>query len=72
MTAPRKIMFPAWLHFLSIAYLACGAFCAIMIAVDELRHPQHLWTMKVWPLTALLDVPIRMRQKLRACRRRSA
>ncbi len=45
-------MVPAWLHFLSIAYLACGALCAIMIAV-----------------TALLDVPIRMRQKLRARKR---
>jgi len=28
--------------------------CAIMITVDEVRHPQHMWIMNlVWPITAL-------------------
>jgi len=39
--------------------LACisliAAFvCAIVIAADEVRHPQHMWIMNlVWPITAL-------------------
>jgi hypothetical protein len=28
--------------------------CAIIITVDEVRHPQHMWIMNlVWPITAL-------------------
>ena len=28
--------------------------CAIIIAIDEFRHPQHMWIMNlVWPITAL-------------------
>lgn len=28
--------------------------CAIIIAADEVRHPQHMWIMNlVWPITAL-------------------
>jgi Domain of unknown function (DUF4396) len=28
--------------------------CAIVITVDEVRHPQHMWIMNlVWPITAL-------------------
>ncbi len=28
--------------------------CAIIIAADEIRHPQHMWIMNlVWPITAL-------------------
>lgn len=47
-------MIPDWLHYLSIAYLLFGAACALVIAYDELRHPQHMWIMNlVWPLTAL-------------------
>jgi hypothetical protein len=33
-------MVPAWLHYLSIAYLSLGAACAAIIAADLLRHPQ--------------------------------
>jgi hypothetical protein len=47
-------MIPAWLHYLSIAYLALGFVCAVIIALDLLRHPQHMWIMNlVWPITAL-------------------
>ncbi len=47
-------MIPVWLHDLSIAYLALGALCALFIALDVLRHPQHMWIMNVvWPVTAL-------------------
>jgi branched-subunit amino acid transport protein len=47
-------MIPAWLDYLSVAYLALGLIAAIIIAVDLLRHPQHMWIMNVvWPVTAL-------------------
>ncbi|MBA16533.1 MAG: hypothetical protein CMN73_09270 [Sphingomonas sp.] len=46
--------FPQWLHLLSIASLALGAVCAIVIVLDLLRYPQKMWIMNlVWPLTAL-------------------
>jgi hypothetical protein len=45
---------PAWLHDLSVAYLLVGALCAVIIAADLTRHPQHMWIMDVvWPVTAL-------------------
>lgn len=45
---------PTWLHDLSIAYLLLGALCSVIIAVDVVRHPQHMWIMDVvWPVTAL-------------------
>ena len=47
-------MVPNWLHLLSIAVLVLGFVCAGVIAVDELRHPQHMWIMNVvWPVVAL-------------------
>jgi hypothetical protein len=47
-------LFPAWLHLLSIVALLVGGSCALVIAVDETRRPQHMWIMSlVWPLTAL-------------------
>jgi hypothetical protein len=47
-------MIPAWLHNLSIAYLLLGGVCAVVIAIDVARHPQHMWIMNVvWPVTAL-------------------
>ena len=47
-------MIPAWLHDLSIASLALGALCAILIAADVARYPQRMWIMNVvWPVTAL-------------------
>jgi len=34
--------------------LALGVVCAIIIAIDVARHPQHMWIMDVvWPVTAL-------------------
>lgn len=45
---------PDWLHVLSIVSLALGAVCALVIAWDLRRHPQHMWIMNVvWPVTAL-------------------
>jgi len=45
---------PAWLHDLSIAYLLLGGLCALVIALDVMRHKQHMWIMNVvWPVTAL-------------------
>ena len=45
---------PEWLHILSIAALALGGVCALLVVVDEWRHPQHMWIMNVvWPATAL-------------------
>src|SRR6185437_5531414 len=45
---------PAWLHDLSIGFIALGLLCAAAIAVDIWRHPQQMWIMNgVWPLTAL-------------------
>ncbi|MBI1261232.1 MAG: DUF4396 domain-containing protein [Rhizobiales bacterium] len=47
-------MIPDWLHILSIAFLLLGLLCAVIIAVDEYRQPQHMWIMNlVWPVTAL-------------------
>ncbi len=47
-------MIPTWFHDLSIAYLLLGAITALVIAADEIRHPQHMWIMNVvWPVTAL-------------------
>jgi hypothetical protein len=40
----------------AIAWISLGiAFaCAIIIAIDEIRHPQKMWIMNiVWPVTAL-------------------
>jgi hypothetical protein len=49
---------PFWLHTLSIAALLTGAVCAIVIAVDVARHPQHMAIMNVvWPVTALFAGP---------------
>ena len=47
-------MIPEWLHILSILSLSLGFVCAAIIAVDEVRDPQHMWIMNiVWPATAL-------------------
>ncbi len=47
-------MIPAWLHYLSIAYLLLGFGSAVTIAADIARHKQHMWIMNiVWPVTAL-------------------
>jgi hypothetical protein len=45
---------PTSLHLLSVASLLLGLACALVIIVDEVRHPQHMWIMNVvWPVTAL-------------------
>jgi hypothetical protein len=50
---------PGWLHILSIAALLLSLACAVVIALDELRQPQHMWIMNVvWPVTALFGTVI--------------
>lgn len=47
-------MFPSWLHVLSLASLALGLVCVLIILVDVIGHPQHMGVMNVvWPVTAL-------------------
>ena len=47
-------MSPAWFHDLSIACVCLGFVCSLIVAVDVMRHPQHMWIMDiVWPITAL-------------------
>ena len=47
-------MIPGWLHAAAVAYLLLGAVCAVVILIDVVRHPQHMWIMDVvWPATAL-------------------
>ena len=47
-------MIPSWLHLLAILSLVVGGLCFLVIAVDEYRHPQHMWIMNVvWPVVAL-------------------
>jgi hypothetical protein len=50
----QTIVAPHWLDIVSWISVALGVFCAIVIVVDETRHPQMMWIMNlVWPLTAL-------------------
>jgi Domain of unknown function (DUF4396) len=47
-------MIPQWLHDLAIASLVLGFASALIIAIDEMRRPQHMWIMNlVWPITGL-------------------
>ena len=47
-------MIPGWLHILSILALLAGFVCALIVAIDITRHPQHMGIMNVvWPVTAL-------------------
>ena len=51
-------MIPAWLHILSVTALLLGLGCALVIAADLMRHPQHMAIMNaVWPITALFGGP---------------
>jgi hypothetical protein len=44
----KMFMLVSWVS-LAIAFI-----CAIVIAIDEIRHPQKMWIMNlVWPITAL-------------------
>ncbi len=52
-------MVPSWLHMLSIFSLALGFVCALVVAIDVSRHPQHMAIMNVvWPVVALFAAPI--------------
>jgi hypothetical protein len=43
-----------WLTAVAWASLLVGFACFAIIAIDALRHPQHMWIMNlVWPITAL-------------------
>lgn len=47
-------MVPLWLYLLAIASLALGLACTALIALAEIRDPQHMWIMNLgWPITAL-------------------
>ena len=42
------------LTLISSASLGIAFICAIVVAIDEFRHPQKMWIMNpVWPVTAL-------------------
>ncbi len=52
-------MIPVWLHVLSIVALALGFACALVVAIDLTRHPQHMGIMNaVWPVVALFAGPL--------------
>ncbi len=52
-------MIPTWLHAASMIFLALGLLSAIVIAIDEWRHPQRMWIMNlVWPLAALFGTVV--------------
>ena len=56
---------PARFHNLSVAYVASGGLCAMLIAIDEFQHPQHMWIMNiVWPVVALFGSAWIFRQVL--------
>jgi hypothetical protein len=56
-------MVPGWFHDLSIAYLSLGGACTLLIVLDLVRHPQHMWIMNlVWPITALFGTVVIARQ----------
>jgi hypothetical protein len=45
---------PEWFHWIAIASLAAGGAAALLIAIDEIRHPQPMPIMNaVWPICAL-------------------
>lgn len=59
MPAEVSPLVPDWLHILAIISLGLGGVCAVVIAVDLARHPQHMWIMNVvWPVTALFAGPL--------------
>ncbi len=50
---------PFWLHFLSVASLAAAGICSLIIALDVVKHRQHMKIMNlVWPITALYSGPL--------------
>ena len=52
-------MVPNWLHILAILSLVLAGVCALIIAADEVRHPQKMGVMNVvWPVNALYFGPL--------------
>ncbi len=52
-------MVPNWLHLLAVVSLVLAGLCALIIAADEVRHPQKMWIMNVvWPINALYFGPV--------------
>lgn len=52
-------MVPEWLHIIAIVALIVGGLCALVIAADEVAHPQKMGIMNVvWPINALYFGPI--------------
>jgi hypothetical protein len=50
---------PLWIVIISWISLTIAFASAIVIALDLLRRPQHMWIMNlVWPITALYAGPI--------------
>jgi hypothetical protein len=50
----KEYAMPAWLLDLAWISLALGGVSALLIIIDELQEPQHMWIMNVvWPVTAL-------------------
>lgn len=52
-------MIPFWLHALAMISLLVGAVSVLILLVDVMRHPQHVWIMDVvWPITGLYAGPL--------------
>ncbi|HZD41650.1 MAG TPA: DUF4396 domain-containing protein [Terriglobales bacterium] len=57
------------LHIIAVISLLVAAACALIIVVDLITHPQHMWIMNVvWPLTALYAGPLALWAYYRAGR----
>jgi len=47
-------LLPEWMHIIASISLLAGVLCAVGIAIDVRRHPQHMKIMNyVWPICAL-------------------
>lgn len=52
-------MFPDWLHTTAWIALTLSGLCALIVAWDVARHPQHMAIMDiVWPVTALFGTVV--------------
>jgi hypothetical protein len=50
---------PIWLSDLAVFALITAGICSLIIAIDLIKHPQHMWIMSiVWPITALWSGPL--------------
>jgi hypothetical protein len=63
-------MMPNWLHSISLAALAIGAACAIVLLTDLYYRPQPMWVMNaVWPVNALFGTVLTLWLYFRFARR---